>query len=406
MTSEIVWKVAASLDADALTPRDLAGKFFNFSVNKGLYRQFGLPYKYAYIPLSLQPNTVYDDRIRKLARSKGYSFSEVKLPYSLQEPELGECRLSVKFRIFPPNIASLTVRLKLLDRDLGEIPFTSLFEYRSLRSIPQVYDVVTWSLGLIGSVAAEQSGTPVSTRSYFGFYYSNSAAPQEIPGFWAENKKKLVGLLIGTKNYAGMHDEIVAKVTEKCDVLNLKSTSEHLLVNKQGSILLSPSGGSDYAHKHRFEETMDLAETGLVFREFLDNDYPDRRRGQEGFLDYVFRIIQAWVGEPDAVLNISYSNKLLWRLLTDELGLTQKLDLIKSQNPWLKAEIDSASTYFIEFGDRWWESPDFAGSFPARSHLFTLSVVLAREDPGNFALCGRKARVARAFLPCTAKLPC
>lgn len=102
VASEIVWKVVASLGADALAPRDLAGRFFNSSVNTGLYRQFGLPLKQAYVPLCLKPNTAYDDRIRRLARIKGYKFNEVKLPYSLEIPELGNCRLSLQFRIFPP----------------------------------------------------------------------------------------------------------------------------------------------------------------------------------------------------------------------------------------------------------------------------------------------------------------
>lgn len=123
MTSEIVWKVVASLGADALEPRGLTGRFFNSSVNTGLYRQFSLPLKQTYIPLSLQQNTSYDDRIRRLAKTKGYSFDEVKLPYALKIPELENCRLSIKFRIFPPNIVSLTVRLKLLDKNLSDVAF-------------------------------------------------------------------------------------------------------------------------------------------------------------------------------------------------------------------------------------------------------------------------------------------
>jgi len=368
VASEIVWKVVASLGADALAPRDLAGRFFNSSVNTGLYRQFGLPLKQAYIPLCLKPNTAYDDRIRRLARMKGYKFNEVKLPYILEIPELGNCRLSLQFRIFPPNIASLTVKLKLLDKNLSDVAFDSLFKYRNPRSIPRVHDVITWSLGLIGSAATEQAAPAISTRLYNGFHFANVAPPQDIPAYWASNKRRMVGLLIGNKKYEEMRDEIIARVLQRCEDLNLKTTSEWLLVNKQGVVFISPSENHyDYMHRRRFAQTMDLAEIGLVFREFLDSTYPERRRGQEGFLDYIYRIILAWIIQPEAIFNISYSNRLLWQLLASELSLSEKLTLTQAQNPWLQQEIERASTYFAQYADHWWEAPSFAAKFPERS---------------------------------------
>lgn len=178
----------------------------------------------------------------------------------------------------------------------------------------------------------------------------------------------MVGLLIGNEAYPEMRDEIVSEVTKKCDNLNLKSTSEYLLINKQGEILISPTGSVGYAHKRRFNLAMHLAEIGLVFREFLDNAYPERRGGQEEFLDYVFRALTAWITQPDAILNISYSNKLLWRLLSSEFGLPEKLGLIKAQNPWLDQEIEGSGEYFAKYGGHWWENPNFAGSFPRGSN--------------------------------------
>lgn len=366
MTSEIAWKVVASLGADALTPRDLAGKFFNPSVNTGLYRQFSLPLKQAYIPLSLQPNTSYDDRIRRLAKIKGYRFNEIKLPYNLIIPDVGNCCLSIQFRIYPPDIVCLTVKLKLLDKNLSDSDFDTLFKYRNPRSIPHVYDVITWSLGLIGSAATEQVAPAISTRLYSGFHFADTAPSQDIPRYRADNERQMVGLLIGNEKYREMHDEIVAKVVQKCEDLNLKTTSEWLLVNKQGVVYISPAP-SHYMHKRRFAQAMDLAEIGLVFREFLDNTYPERRRGQEGFLDYIYRIILAWITQPEAIFNISYSNRLLWQLLTSELSLAEKLRLTQAQNPWLQKEIEEASTYFAQFADHWWEAPSFAAKFPERS---------------------------------------
>lgn len=375
MTSEIAWKIIASLGTDALESSDLAGRFFNPSVNTGLYRQFGLPLKQAYIPIALRPNTSYDDRIRVLAKEKGYEFSELKLPYSLQVPDLGSCRLLLRLRVYPPNIVGLTARFKLLDNNLSSIPFDQLFKYRNPRSLNIVYDVITWSLGLVGSSATEQKAPAIPTRLYVGFHFSDVALPQDIPAYWDSGKRQMVGLMIGHEAYREMLDDIVAKVTQKSQELNLKSTSEHLLVNKQGISFISPSGDANYMHKRRFALAMDLAEIGLVFREFLDGVYPDRRKGQAEFLDYIYRIIAAWITQWPAILSVSYGNRLLWQLLISEFALAEKLNLTEAQNPWIRAEIESASEYFSKFADRWWQAPSFAATFPRRTRP-------KGEDPG------------------------
>jgi hypothetical protein len=369
VASEIAWKIVASLAVDALTPEDLAGRFFNSSVNTGLYGQYSVPLKQAYIPLSLQPNTSYDDRIRGLAKAKSYEFNAIKLPYTLEIPELGICRLSLRFRIFAPNIVSITARLKLLDQNLSAIPHESLFKYRNAKSLPHVYDVITWSLGLIGSAATEQVAPAISTRLCVGFHLADVGLAQDIPAYWESSKRQMVGLLIGVEAFAEMGDQIVSAVIQKCEELNLKSTSEHLLVNKQGVIFISPSSGHSYLYRRRFAQAMDLAEIAMVFREFLDNTYPERRRGQEGFLDYTYRVILAWITQPEAILGISYSNRILWQHLSAEYTLAPKLELTKAQNPWLQQEIESASTYFEQFASRWWESPSFAATFPGRAHF-------------------------------------
>ena len=366
MTSEIAWKVVATLEADALTPRDLAGKFFNPSVNTGLYGQFSLPLKQAYVPLSLQPNASYDDRIRRLARIKGYKFNEIKLPYSLNIPDMGSCRLSVQFRIFPPAIVSLTVKLRLLTENLSNVDFDALFKYRNPRSIPHVYDVITWSLGLMGAAPNEQVAPAISTRLYSGFHFADVAPSQDIARYRADNERQMVGLLIGNEKYREMSPEIVSRVVQKCKDLNLKTTSDWLIVNKQGVVYASPAP-TDYMERRKFAQAMDLAEIGLIFSEFLDNVYPERRRGQEGFLDYIYRVILAWIDRPQALFSRSYSNRALWQLLTSELSLAEKLGLIQAQNPWLQKEIEGASTYFAQFADHWWEAPSFAANFPERS---------------------------------------
>ena len=191
----------------------------------------------------------------------------------------------------------------------------------------------------------------------------------------------MVGLLIGTEAYSEMHGDIVESVTQKCRDLNLKSTSEHLLANKQGAILVSPIQNAEHMHKRRFAQAMDLAEIGMVFREFLDNIYPERRAGHEEFLDYIYRIIVAWVTRAEAVFGMSYSNRMLWKFFASEFLLADQLDLIDVQNPWLRREIENASTYFARFGDRWWENSAFAASFTPRLEGAANTVVAEPEHP-------------------------
>ena len=103
---------------DSFTPHELTGRFFNPSVNKGLYGQFGIPLKQAYIPLALAPNSFYDDRIRRLCNAKRYELKELKLPYTFVVPDLGNCRLLMRFRIFSPSIATITIRVQPSDKSL------------------------------------------------------------------------------------------------------------------------------------------------------------------------------------------------------------------------------------------------------------------------------------------------
>lgn len=340
---------------------DVARTTFNASPGVGLYRQFGLPLKYAYIPLALQPTTAFYDAQQKLAKAGGSVVAEKKSPYYVEVPAVGSGFLALKFRFFPPSILSITARLKSLESRLSSVPVDSLFSLRNPRNIQDVRKYLDWSTQLVEGVEPGHIGSLIS-QVYTGFHLSG-VDTADIPQYWRANRAQIVGLLIGNKDYNFMNEEIPDRVDGCSAFLNLKSTNDKLVLNRQGAIFVTPQGWQPDRHSDRLARAMDLAEIALVFQSFFDNIYPQARPGQENFLDYIFTRIKAWIEQPKAVLNVSYTNTLLWELLVSELGLREKLKLIENENPWLAEELAKKSAHFARVSSLWWQRPEFGASF-------------------------------------------
>jgi len=355
MSSEVEWKILSTIRRTVLAAADVDSASFNVHPNTGLYRQFGLPLKSSYIPLTLDPATAYYNYIQDRAKGSGCIVSEKKFPYYIAMPEVGGARFSMSFRIFPPSILAITARLRALGQDLADVPFNPLFSLRNPRLIPGIGDLIRWSFDLINQGQAD--GTSDSPKdSYAGFHFSNVS-----PNYWRDEQRRLVGLLIGNNDYDQMDDIIVKSVVNNSAEINRKSASEHLLINKQGVLFVTSQNWKPGHRGNRLQRAMALAEIALVCRSFLDNVYLESRNGQlEDFLDYIFLRIKAWIERPEAILNVSYTNTLHWKLLLSEFSLLEKLKLLENENPWLSDVLASKSRMFASATENWWAAKDFA----------------------------------------------
>lgn len=358
MSSIIEWKAVRKIDRYILTLADIDKTIFNARPNTGLYRQFGLSARYSYIPLTLEPVTGYYNSIQKKFRDSGYVIKEKKQPYCIEIPGIGTGFLSLSFRIFPPNIATATVRFRSLRDALEDVPFDSLFSLRNPRLIPVVGDLLRWSFDLMNNEIEGRSGNP-QTDSYFGFHFSKSG-----PIDWQGSKARFVGLLIGNSDYREMDESIVNSVVYNSAEINKKSLSEQLLLNKQGALFITSKNQRLRDHSNRLRRAMDLAEIAIVYKSFLDAVYLDSRRDEQiqDYVDYVFTGIKAWIKRPAALLNVSYTNTLHWNLLVSEFSLLEKLRLLEEGNPWLGEVLSGKSMLFADAVDRWWTTPGFTSA--------------------------------------------
>jgi len=338
-----------------LTLDDIDAVSFNAAPNTGLYRQFGLPIKYAYIPLALEPATGFYNYLQRRARDSGQPLAEKKLPYEITVPGVGKVSLSMRFRLFPPNIFVTTARIRLEDNALERASFDTLFSLRNPRSILMVRDLIAWPFDLVNGSGGNSFA---ATTHYVGFHFSGVNS-----NYLSDGARRLVGLLIGNPDYIEMDEGIINSVVGNSAEINKKTTSERLLINKQGVLFTTSSDWRPGARRTRLPRVMDLAELALVYRSFLDNVYPELRTDQAAdFLDYAFTRIKAWIERPPAILNVSYTTRLNWELLISEFGLLEKLRLLESENPWLSQELSDKSRMFARTIDQWWMRKEFSSA--------------------------------------------
>lgn len=354
MLSEVEWKIVSIINRSVLNLNDIDSVSFNATPNTGLYRQFGLPIKYAYIPLALEPVTGFYNYFQRRARDSGDPLAEKKLPYEIAIPDVGKVSLTMRFRLFPPNILVTTPRIRFEDNTL-EASFDALFSLRNPRSIPRIRDLTTWPYDLMNR---SDSNFSAAATHYAGFHFSDVNT-----NYLTDGARQLVGLLIGNRDYIEMDESIITSLIDNSAEINKKTTSERLLINKQGVLLTTSVDRRLDMRRTKFVRVMDLAELALVYRSFLDNVYPESRTEQnEDLLDYVFTRIKAWIEEPQAILNVSYTNRLHWELLLSEFGLREKLRLLESENPWLSKELSDKSKMFARIIDQWWTLGDFSSA--------------------------------------------
>ena len=94
-------RIASTADASSLA--------FRGEPNPGIYTQYSLPLSHAYVPLALIPTATYHQVLRNRLERLGFEWPSRKPSYMVSLPPIGEARLSLKFRVYPPGILSYYV---------------------------------------------------------------------------------------------------------------------------------------------------------------------------------------------------------------------------------------------------------------------------------------------------------
>ena len=362
MSTTVAWKVLTRTKRRIASTADASSLAFRGEPNPGIYTQYSLPLSHAYVPLALIPTATYHQVLRNRLERLGFEWPSRKPAYMVSLPPIGEARLSLKFRVYPPGILAITFRFNfdsdvLLNRD-----FDNLLALRFPLSVAVIREVASFTAGIIDSGDHRDPTPGLQLVAYTGYHLHPVVHGEEMQPFLAAEVKQLTALLLGIKRWQRMSDDLVTNIKAQNEELNKKDTDELLLLNKQGLVLLSPSADSAAHEASRFDHTLDLVEIGRIFQYFLD-DFTHIRLNEEDFADYIFAQIQAWLNRPAAIWASSYTGQLAWDMVVRAFRLSEKSSLVNDSLPNLAREIEEKRDFFAQAADRWWEKPEFATVF-------------------------------------------
>jgi hypothetical protein len=350
----INWKVMEVLEN--WPPINAENAVFSISPNTGLFSQFSLPLNLSYIPQVLSPTITFHQVIRNLLKQKlGVVLEENKFPYKIFVPIFEtSISLNLQIRLFQPNILSITVSCSSVSTTLDA---KKLIEFQRLEHLRPISDIVQWTIGLVETLDQKNFSTLQPFRYKPALFLNGVCAPEEFPSQMKNNASKYVGILIRNEQFDLMDHEITERVIQKNKNHNLKSSQEILLMDKQGLLYVTPlNTKSSNRLSERFWRAHDLFEIALVYDAFLKN-YRMLRTTVEDFADFLYYKIQAWIDEHDVIFSNSVTNKHIWKLLVQELGLMASFRMVT--NDALLSTVAEKAKYFDQFSDNWWRNKDF-----------------------------------------------
>lgn len=325
---------------------------FNISPNPGLYNQFGL--SPIYVPKFFDPTIVFQQTIKNRLKKQDIIVDDYKFPYNIYIPKLNaKVSLSVKIRLFPSNILSLTVTVSGFPHTLDA---AKLIDYQDLRQLKPISDIIQWTIGMAETLNHKNFNSLQSFNYKPTVYLEEICQSEKFQNHIEENISKYIGVLIRNYDFNAMDDKIQENILEKNKKHNLKSLQEKYLIDKQGILYITPLNKLHLKSKTaQFSKTHDLFEIAIVFGEYL-SQYLSFRLLNEDLADFFIYEIQPWIENPEIVFRMSVSNETIWKLLISELKLKKLMQFVT--NPPIRSIVVNKSQYFSQFS-YWWKSPNF-----------------------------------------------
>lgn len=362
MTIKMNWKIVASLDRAVSSKGDISTVAFNAQPSPRIFSQFAFPLEHAYVPLALRPTATYYQMLRNRLKPSDKSFWIGRLPFEVHTEQLGQTTVNFKLRIYPPNIVVMTVSLHAAIDIALDANYGQLVELRSAEVIPDVADLVRFTLGVVNSGNHKQPRNPRNIRAFPAYHLTPVNKSSEVSAYISDHARMLTALLLGIKNPISIAEDLVGTTLKHSAELNKKSSEELLLLNKQGIVFLTPAEKRQLSEPDRFGRAGDLAELGLVTQRFLDT-YLTARRMEEDFADYILIQARAWIRRPTAIFAASFTNRLAWGIFSEAFRLEDKLSLIEQLHDSTLREAETKLPVFTATSTQWWEREEFARTF-------------------------------------------
>lgn len=354
MRLDVQWITATTVPALSWTEARVR-RFFDVKPHPALVSQFDIPEPYVVVPYALRPK---DGFYRLFSRSSDLFDQELtRLPSApTQFGNFTGSINSISGELFPGVLlARIKATLNIDATKIANKDFDDLYRLRSPRTIP----VIDHALRMINYLAeGDREAEYEAIRyqdSYFGFHLNLNQTSDNFQSSALENIEEIVALLIGTRDPKSLNKELVEAVIDECEAINRKSRTEYLILNRQGSIYLTPCDTYTGPHKHRFTRSMDLACLAMFSASFYQNSAHSSRHPI--YNEFIGERLSHWVTAPRLVFKSSESNKLTWDALSNSLALQGHLDHWQKS---LDAQTDRQSVR--KFGAApadWWSDAEF-----------------------------------------------
>lgn len=307
-------------------------RYFHPTMLKRLTREFDLTSRYAIAPTRHQPGNQARDHLKKLDREHVHG-NAFPLSYSL---EIGiNVAVGVSLDEFGPGNfvlrAKVTGILNLSDLETASINAGAVL--RELTAAP-FRDFLAAAGRLAFGTSTAKIGHAGRTSVHSKLLLS--ATEDEAAEYISSRRAELIALHISRDPTLIPDPRLSSAIIRANSELNLKSESQLLILNAQGSTLVSSADRlrpTPY-YNNRFERVVDLSEIGLCMQQALlfspvpvrrphgtqrvQRTQPARRAPASSF--GALPLIR-WVEYPENVFYTSVSNRKVWEVISSSLHL-------------------------------------------------------------------------------------
>jgi hypothetical protein len=336
-----------------ITPEDVGASIvFTATPNTGIYSRLGVDLQRSLIPHSLQPTNVFHQELLRQLADSGSPIKEKRFPYRIGLQDFGTVTLNLRLTVFPPSV--LYTVATLTDIVTHESALTNaLIPLQKVNELGPVGKILRWTIGMVDALDHRQYAVPGPVRATPALQLEPETA--DAAAWVQERSRQLVGVLIRNADYRTMADELEQRILHKNRPLNLKTDRATTLLDKQGLVHITEPGGDSRA----FRRYTDLQGIALSLNAFLE-EYEFRRDEAPQLFDFALGKIAVWIQSPHTVFGgRSVGSEMAWSLLTDELGLERKLEVVLSDRRTAR-RLDWARDVNVRFGREWWLRPAFA----------------------------------------------
>lgn len=323
---DVTWIAAAP--ARGARPDEAAlRRYFSVRPRTGLFRGHGIPENLWVVPQHMKPSNGFHAVASKSVAIQSGSIVD-RLPYPPMQLT-GDIEASVKnigVSLFPGDILVVSVHASLTgvdDHTDTKVLLQRLKSIRAPKQVPEIDALIRESLALaLGDRDLDRES--LTYDDFFALYVQLPVAREFFDHHLDDVRPEVVALLIGASDPKSLNEDLLDRVQDASAELNTKAVAELMLLNRQGLILLRPSGNYKGPHPDRFNRACDLAELAVFTRWFL-RDSHQFSTSHPMLAEFIARRIEQWIEYPQLSFDTSVSQTLTWSAFIEQFFLVDRL---------------------------------------------------------------------------------